>query len=333
MDDRRVAVAVLALVGQLDRLVDVRHADERDERHHLLVLDERVVERRSRRRGSASPAGRSTPAALRQHGGVLADQVLVHVELAVLRSGCEGAPRQRLDLRGVQHEAAVRAPSASSACRRRSSTAKTCFSPMHSRLLSYAAALDDRRRPRSSRSGRLIDDDRRIARPGDDRPLLRRQRRPGDGRAAGDDSSGRRVVEDRLGRFSVGGSMIVIRLSMPNRCAIAWLNARTPCGGDCAPPRVRVEDDRVARGEHVDRVARQRRQRCVTGVMTPMTPNGAYSSRQSRRPLLALVLRNSTPGTSSRICELLDLVLEPADLRLLELHPAPSVGVAASRST
>ena len=38
-----MAVAVLALLGQGDRAIDVGDADERDERHHLLVVDERVL--------------------------------------------------------------------------------------------------------------------------------------------------------------------------------------------------------------------------------------------------------------------------------------------------
>ena len=38
-----MAVAVLALLGQRDRAIDVGHAHERDERHHLLVIDERVL--------------------------------------------------------------------------------------------------------------------------------------------------------------------------------------------------------------------------------------------------------------------------------------------------
>ncbi len=50
--------------------------------------------------------------------------------------------------------------------------------------------------------GRLVDDDRRIARPGDDRPLADLQRRPGDGRAAGDaDQLDAAVGEERVGRF------------------------------------------------------------------------------------------------------------------------------------
>ena len=50
--------------------------------------------------------------------------------------------------------------------------------------------------------GRFVDDDRRIARPGDDGPLAAVQRRPGDGRAAGDaDHLHAAVLEDRVGRF------------------------------------------------------------------------------------------------------------------------------------
>ena len=57
------------------------------------------------------------------------------------------------------------------------------------------AALDDRLGG-VVQVGGLIDDDRRIARPGDDRPLLGSQRRPRDGRAAGDAQSAARC-DDR----------------------------------------------------------------------------------------------------------------------------------------
>ena len=46
VEDRGVAEAVLALLGQGDGPVDVRDPDERDEGHHLLVLDERMLEAR-----------------------------------------------------------------------------------------------------------------------------------------------------------------------------------------------------------------------------------------------------------------------------------------------
>ena len=78
---------------------------------------------------------------------------------------------------------------------------------MQSRLLSNAAPVDDRLR-RVLEAGRRIDDDRRIARPGDDRPPLARQRRPGHGRAAGHDQEphasvleqGRRPIRAWAGR-------------------------------------------------------------------------------------------------------------------------------------
>ena len=43
VQDGRVAEPVLALLGQGDRALDVGDPDERDERHHLLVVDERVL--------------------------------------------------------------------------------------------------------------------------------------------------------------------------------------------------------------------------------------------------------------------------------------------------
>ena len=67
---------------------------------------------------------------------------------------------------------------------------------------------------------------------------------------------------------------------------------------------------------------------CVTGVMQPMTPNGAYSSRH--RPLLplkALVLQEFDAGNSFEDLQLFDLVIEPADLRFIQLELAPFLGL------
>ena len=147
---------------------------------------------------------------------------------------------------------------------------------MQSRLLSNAPPDDDRL-GRVVEAGRRVDDDRRIARPGDDRPPLAGQRGPGDGRAAGDDQQ----LDRRDGRraaaadSSVGGSMIVSRLSMPIASRIALLNRRTPSAAIFAARGMGVEDDRVAGGQHVDRVAASVGRLCVTGVIAPMTPNGA----------------------------------------------------------
>ncbi len=54
--------------------------------------------------------------------------------------------------------------------------------------------------------------------------------------------------------------MIVSRFSIPIASRIALLNRRTPSAAILHARGMGVEDDRVARGQHVDRVARQRRQ-------------------------------------------------------------------------
>ena len=62
----------------------------------------------------------------------------------------------------------------------------------------------------------------------------------------------------------------------------------------------------------------------VTGVIAPMTPNGACSiTARPWSPLKTSLRRNSTPGERSpERLELLDLVLQPADLGLFHLHRA-----------
>ena len=95
--------------------------------------------------------------------------------------------------------------------------------------------------------GRFVDDDRRIARPGDDRPLAAVHGRPGDGRSAGDaDQVDVAMLEDRVGRFErrlgdhadqvVDAQVAVDRL----------VEAAHAFGGDALAARVRVDDQRVA---------------------------------------------------------------------------------------
>ena len=134
-------------------------------------------------------------------------------------------------------------------------------------LLADAEQVVVERRPGDDRLGGVleaggrVDDDRRIARPGDDRPLLAGEGGPGDRRPAGDDQDPHRLVVERAAAdSSVGGSMIVSRLSMPIASRIALLNRRTPSAAILASRGMGVEDDRVAGGQHVDRVARERRQ-------------------------------------------------------------------------
>ena len=123
-------------------------------------------------------------------------------------------------------------------------------------------SADDDRLGGVLQAGGRVDDDRRIARAGDDRPPLAGQRRAGHGRAAGHDEQADRLVVEELARpsSSVGGSMIVSRLSRPIASRIALLKRRTPSAAMFAARGVGVEDHGVARGQHVDGVGSQRRQ-------------------------------------------------------------------------
>ena len=160
-----------------------RHADQRDKRHHLLFLHEGVseiglAEQHLRAGGTRHASG------LGQHADIFADQVLIHVRLVVLGIDGERCFRQRD--RSDPDSAENRRPSPISPINlsKTLSTTNTCFSPMHRRLLSYAAAFDDRRGGVLQARG-FIDNHRRIAGPRDDRALADGERRTGHGRAAG----------------------------------------------------------------------------------------------------------------------------------------------------
>src|SRR5207253_3501838 len=101
---------------------------------------------------------------------------------------------------------------------------------------------------------------------------------------------------------SVGGTTHVIRWSTPYFAVICRLYSRTAMAAQFVPLgwglAIRLLPLAIMLIALADRVGTL----WVTGVMTPMTPNGANSSRQTPLlPLSALVLRNSTPGTSLRI--------------------------------
>ena len=85
------------------------------------------------------------PRAFAEHRGVLADEVFVHVVVLVVAEDERGL-RQRLDLRWRSGGIRRGGRRLSISLSKTSATAKTCFSPMQSRLLSNAAPDDDRLR-------------------------------------------------------------------------------------------------------------------------------------------------------------------------------------------
>src|SRR4051812_50081258 len=101
---------------------------------------------------------------------------------------------------------------------------------------------------------------------------------------------------------SVGGTMQVIRWSIPNFAAIALLYSRTAWAAQLVPLGCGLATIELPAAIMLIALADSVGTLCVTGVMMPITPNGANSSmHRPLEPLVALVWRNSTPGTSSRI--------------------------------
>jgi len=86
------------------------------------------------------------------------------------------------------------------------------------------------------------------------------------------------VFEDRVGRFQRGlgdhAQQVVDAQVAINGLVVAAhaLAGHAPAGG------MRIEDDRVARGDHAHGVAGQRGERGVTGWTAPITPNARARS-------------------------------------------------------
>src|SRR5919108_5572355 len=92
---------------------------------------------------------------------------------------------------------------------------------------------------------------------------------------------------------SVGVSMMAIRLSMPMAWRMAWLNRLTPLQAMRAPLGCGLHTRELPAASMLMALQARVGSECVTGVMTPMTPKGAYSwSEMPFSPLNASVLRN-----------------------------------------
>ena len=75
---RGVAVAVLHALGHLDGFVDVRNANERDDRHQKLDLHERM-RFLDFAEDDADVVADVTPICFENDGGVFADEILVRI--------------------------------------------------------------------------------------------------------------------------------------------------------------------------------------------------------------------------------------------------------------
>ena len=324
MDDRRVTEAMLALVGPVDRLVGVLTADEGDKRHHLLDRHEWVVDRRLAVE-ELDFAGDPRSGRTGKNGGVLADEVLAGHLVAV---GPFAGPdnrlcRQRVDLRGIE-------PGGASPPHRLHHPVEHTRHDEHlllgdaEEIVVVGGAGDDR--PRGPvEVGRLVDDDRRIAGAGDDRPLARFERGLRHGRAAGDADQLHAAVLEEFGgaferRLGDQGDEVVDPKVAVNRL----IEAAHPLGGHLLATRMGIDDDGVAAGDHAHGIAGDRgegvgnrRDRADDAKWSMLNHGQAVVATEylapheldARRPL-------------AEDFQLLDLVGEAADLRLVELHRA-----------
>ena len=146
-------------------------------------------------------AGTLTPACFGQHRRVLADQILVDDRACALRPAVTKAafvsasicsrvePHGLVARHGVHHLVEDRGDDED-------------FLLADAQQVVVVGRAGDDRAGGVVEVGGLIDDDRRIARPGDDGALRAAQGGPADGGAAGDaQQRDVAVIEDRLGRF------------------------------------------------------------------------------------------------------------------------------------
>ena len=270
-------------------------------------------------------AGTVRPIACGQHRRVFADEVLVGDVVLVLALADRGDRqlRELVDLRRVEPHGAVALEGGHQLVARRRDAEHFLLGDAQ-QVVVVGGALDDALRG-VVEVGRFVDDDRRIAGAGDDRPLAAVERRAGDGRAAGDaDRRDAAVLEQRVGRVERRLGDDADEVVDPQVAVDRLVEPADALGGDALAAGVRVDDHRVAAGDHAHGVAGDRGQRvrdrrdgaddAERGVLDDAQPVVAAE---------ALLREELDAGRAlAEDAELLDLVGQPADLGFLHLHRA-----------
>ena len=183
------------------------------------------------------------------------------------------------------------------------SSTNTCFSPIQSRLLSYAAPCTTQRAARSmsavvSTSTGGLPGPAQIARlpvciaaattPG---PPVTHNRRTFS------------LAHISLNESNVGCSMMQAMFSMPVARWIASLNLRTDIAAQRAAAGCALNTTALPAATMLTILPARVGIECVDGVTAPTTPNGVYSSSVIPwSPLRPSGLSHSTPGTSRMMC-------------------------------
>jgi hypothetical protein len=187
------------------------------------------------------------------------------------------------------------------------------------------SAAQNHRASRAVEVGRFVDDDRRVPRPGDDGALRLRHRGFRDAGAPGNDEEvDFRVLENNVGGFERRvrdrGHQVVDSVFGVNRL----IEAANALDRDLAPARVRVENDRVSGGDHIDRVVRDRRKRVRN------RRNGADNAERrvfdDREAVVAAKDFRRKSFDALRVVtdvkEFVDFMFETTDFRLFHFHRA-----------
>ena len=173
--------------------------------------------------------------------------------------------------------------------------------------------------------GRLVDDHGRIARPGDDGPLGLLHGGPGHGRPAGNADQGDvAMLEEGLGRLQRRLDDHANQVVDAQVAIDGLVEAADAFGRDLLAAGMRIDDQRVAAGDHAHGVAGDRGQRVRDRRdRADDAEGGVLDHRQAviaAEDFAAEELHAQRP-LAQRL-ELLDLVLQAADLRLFHLHRA-----------
>ena len=178
--------------------------------------------------------------------------------------------------------------------------------------------------------GRFVHDHRRVSRAGDDRAFLLAEGHTTHSRAARHvDQIHERMREEFLDVLDLRLGQDRHQIVDPDRLVDRLVEHLDAQRRDFLPARVGAEHDRVAGGDHVDRVARDRRQRVRDrGNRRNDAVRGVLNDRQTVIAAPALALEEFNPGGHAANARLLlDFVVEPADFRFLHFQRAQLDGV------
>ena len=330
VDDGGVAVVVLGAFGLADAGFEVGHRNDRHHRHHLLFLDERMVgiglsEEKLGAGGDVSSGVLGEDAWIGTDesavdGGVRATTAFAGLERE--RGGGEALELLRVDAGGTRLGEFL-----TEFIEHGSDDEDDLFTDAK-QVIIERAAFDDVA-GRAGKVGGGIDDDDGISRTGADCALAGFHRRVDDRRAAGDGEQ----VDERIFAEQIEGLDArrldsgddVINSDLAEDRFVVGAHGH---GGAAGPTGMRIEDDGISGGHHVDDIAGESGDR-VSDWQNRADDTEGRVFLEGDATIAAHRVRLEPLGAGDVFgdLELGDLVVDAADLGLLHLEAAPWLGV------